>query len=240
MNILTALRRALRSLSSPPILLLLFVPFFLALLLWVVIFFVFWGVWLAGLTAFLDSSWLFHWVQSALSLQTQGALEWVSGIFLILIFLPLTYLTSVLLTSLILMPVLVSRLNRRDYADLEKKRGGSFQGSLGNTLIATGIYVGLFVLTLPLWLLPGFAMGIPVLLNAWLNRRIFAYDSLQDFASREERKAFLRGQGGGLFGLGVVLSLLSYVPFLSFLMPVFSGLAYTHYCLDGLRIQRRL
>jgi CysZ protein len=34
------------------------------------------------------------------------------------------------------------------------------------------------VVTIPLWLIPGFSLLMPLLLMGWLNRRTFAYDAL--------------------------------------------------------------
>lgn len=238
MKIARALRLTLVSLLRPEILLMLFVPFVVSLILWFAIFWFFWGAWVAGLSGLLQSTWLMDWLGSGAGLESLSGLHWVSGLFLVLIFLPLTYLTALLLTSGLVMPLMVQMIVRRDYADLEKLRGGSLRGSVWNSLWAGGIYLFLFALSLPFWLVPGLAFVLPVLLNAWLNKRVFVYDSLQDFAAREEFTLLERRERGRLYGLGILLALLTYLPLVSFILPVLSGLAYAHYCLGALREQR--
>jgi uncharacterized protein involved in cysteine biosynthesis len=43
---------------------------------------------------------------------------------------------------------------------------------------------------------------------------------------------------GDLFLLGILLSLLLYVPLVNLLVPVLGGLAFTHFCLARLAAQR--
>lgn len=79
---------------------------------------------------------------------------------------------------------------------------------------------------------------LSVLLNAWLNRRMFVYDALSEHASAAEL-AWARREGGWpLFAMSALLGLLYLVPLVNFLAPIYMGLAFTHYGLDALRRQR--
>jgi hypothetical protein len=74
----------------------------------------------------------------------------------------------------------------RDYPELEMKHGGTFMGSVWNGLIAVGVFLIIWIITLPLWLIPFGVLVVPTLLSAYLNQRLFMYDALMDHASREE------------------------------------------------------
>jgi CysZ protein len=96
----------------------------------------------------------------------------------------------------------------------------------------------LWIVTLPLWLTGIGAVLAPVLNSAYLNQRMFRYDALAEHARREEFARIVRASRGDLFLLGILVSLLLYVPVVNLLVPVLSGLAFTHFCLARLARER--
>jgi len=134
--------------------------------------------------------------------------------------------------------MLVGIVGAAHFPELERLRGGSFAGSVSNGVYAIVVYLLLWLLTLPFWLLGPFGLAISLLLNAWLNQRLFLYDALAEHASAEEM-ARLRGEAGWpLYALAPLLGLLYFVPFLNILAPVYMGLAFTHYALLILKKSR--
>jgi len=232
----TILRRAAADLMRPRVLSIMFLPMLLALMLWGGLFWAFGTVWVAGLEGVFNDSALPGWLGPTLA-------GWGVGIgvtmVLILLLLPAIYVTALFITSLIFMPILLSVVARRHYPELGRQYGGSFLGSLGNGLFALAIYLFIWLLTLPFWLLGPFGAGIAILLNAWLNQRLFLYDALAEHASKAEL-ATLRAQGGWpLYGLAAFLGLLHWVPVINFFAPVYMGLAFTHYGLEQLARSRK-
>jgi uncharacterized protein involved in cysteine biosynthesis len=225
------LSRAAADLMRPRVLAIMFLPMLLALMLWGALFWVFGTVWLAGLEGVFHDSPLPGWLGPTLA-------GWVIGMgvtmVLILLLLPAIYVTALFITSLVFMPILLSVVSRHHYPDLGRQYGGSFLGSLGNGLFALSVYLLVWLATLPFWLLGPFGAGIAIILNAWLNQRLFLYDALAEHASREELAA-LRAEGGWpLYGLAAFLGLLHLVPVVNFFAPVYMGLAFTHYGLEQL------
>ncbi|WII71862.1 EI24 domain-containing protein [Bdellovibrio sp. 22V] len=236
-SILFSFRSAFGALFRWRMLLLILAPSFVAMILVLLLFIIFWPNWVLGLSSFFSGMSLFQWVQN----QT-GFLElasWTAVLFLIMAFIPVAFLLAVILTSLFVMPVLLKWVSDEDFKDLEKKRGGSLAGSVWNTVVATVLFCMAFVVTLPLWLVPGCQVLVPLLLTAWLNKRVFMYDVLQDYATKEERQQIEKEEGHTLFGMGMLLGLLSYIPLAFFLVPVLSGLSYTYYGLSSLRRLRK-
>jgi CysZ protein len=232
-----ALKQALESCLDVRILLLLFVPFFLAVVFAVILFLTAGTLWVASL-----SGWFQH-TQFAEHLNQQwqlaGMVNSVSYIItlllVVLITLPLAYVLSVMVVSVFLMPILLHILDQKGFSVLQKKRGGTVLGNLWNTLKASAVYMILLVGTLPFWLFPGFAIVLPVVLGAFLNKKVFVYDVLEGYASKEEMAEIEATHRKSLYALGVVLGLLNYLPLTFVVMPVFAGLAYSYFCLNALK-----
>jgi uncharacterized protein involved in cysteine biosynthesis len=80
---------------------------------------------------------------------------------------------------------------------------------------------------------------LPALISALFNQRVFRYDALAEHASAGEYRAILRQAGGRLYALGLALAALYYIPIVNLLVPVLSGLAFTHLCLAELESLRQ-
>lgn len=234
--ILKAFRQSFESLLRLKMFLLVLLPPVLSVFGLFIVFIYFWQGWVAGISAFFGSLSIFQWLQNFTGLSEFAS--WTAVVFLILAFIPLAYLVAVLLTSVFVMPIVLKWVVDADFKHLEKKRGGSVVGSLWNTLLATVVFIFAFFITLPLWFIPGCQVVVPLLLTAWLNKKIFLYDVLQDFASKDERKRIENEDSGPLYGMGLLLGLLSYIPLAFFFVPVLSALSYTYYGLNAL-VERR-
>ncbi|WP_413570327.1 EI24 domain-containing protein [Bdellovibrio sp. HCB117] len=236
-SILTSLQQSLRALARPRMALLIFLPPVLSFVFLFALFVSFWAGWISGLTGFFSSLTAVNWMTTLTGL-TDFA-YWCSVVFLILLFIPMVFLFAVLMTSLFVMPIVLKWVGEVDFRGLQKKKGGSLLGSIWNTLSATVIFVILFLVTLPLWFLPGLQIVVPLILASWLNKKVFLYDVLQDYASKEERHLIEQKSSKDLYGLGLLLGLLSYIPLAFFFVPVLLALSYTYYCLNALQSLRK-
>ncbi len=231
-EILNALGKGLKSLLNPKMLVLTLGPMLLALLFWGGLFWWYWDVWVSDLTRVAAGygmeerlvGWGLSWVA-----------HWLVILFLISMLLPALYVTSLLFAAIFAMPMMLNFVAARDYPALEKKLGGTVVGSIWNALAAVLIFLVLWLLTLPLWLIPFGALIVPTLLSAYLNRRLFLYDALADHASAAEFEKIKEGASGRLFGLGAILGFVHYIPLLNFFTPIYIGLAYIHLSLTELQ-----
>lgn len=236
-DVMLAAGRALRSLKDPGTFWHMVWPALAATLLWVLAAVYGWADVTGAMMGWIEGwPWVGGWVTQS---PTAAA---VSGFMLDLIvvfaLLPLIYLTSAMLVSVIAIPLMLERVGRRDYAELELRRGGSNMGSAWNSAAAAAIFVGALLLSLPLWLIPGLGLVISVLLTAWLNRRAFGYDALMLHADRDELARLPQRLKHPLFMLGGVCALAAHVPLVNIVAPAFSGLAFVHYLLEALRRER--
>ena len=218
-DILDALGNAFKSLLHPKMLVLILWPMLLSLLFWGGLFWWFWDAWVGDLMHLSQGygveerlvQWGFVWVA-----------HWLVTLLLISLLLPAIYVTSLLFTAIFAMPLMLNFVAARDYPELEKKYGGSFVGGIWAAVIAVTVFLILWLITLPLWLIPFGAFVVPTLLSAYLNKRLFLYDALADHASAEEYEKIKVVAQGRTFGMGALLGFVHYIPVLNFFTPIFS------------------
>ncbi len=260
--VLNAYGRALMAQLHGRMLLLSILPFILSLLLWGVL------LWLglqplvdALQSLFIDYD-LFKQTGGWLAALGLGALKLVVvPLAAMLLLLPLMVLTSLIFIGLVAMPAIVRHVGSRHYPALELKRGGNLLGSVGIALVSFGLFIGLWLLSLPLYLFPPLALLAQVALWGWLTSRVMSYDALADYASLDERQALMQqhripllmigvasGLAGALPGIvwvgGAVLSVVLF-PLLAaisiwlyVLIFIFTGLWFQFYCLQALHVMR--
>ena len=148
------------------------------------------------------------------------------------------YLTASLLAAIIIMPLLLNRLAATEYRDVAPMGKDSFVAATVNSIFASILFVAGWLLTLPLWIIPGLSLILPLLLMAWYNRRTFAYDALSMHASVEEWASLRPRAKGPMFMLGLTMALLAHVPVLGLLVPALAALSFIHYGLEALRRSR--
>ena len=236
--ILKAFKRALQSLLDLKVLLLMTLPFFMATFCLILFLILFWASW----TDFLISTESFRWLSENI-----GDNFFLSSIKFVLILLatififgPLWYLACITMISVFLLPVLLPYLQKKFYPGLEKIKGGHFFGSLRNAARTTSIYLLFLALTVPFWILTPMGPLISVIATAYLNKNIFLYDVLQDYASEKERINFELGRGWQGWGLGILTAMISWLPVINFIAPSLTALIFIHFYLGSLQENRKL
>jgi hypothetical protein len=108
----------------------------------------------------------------------------------------IAYLAASLLAAIVIMPLMLKHCRHR-VPDVAAMGKDSFVAA-GNSVVATVLFIVGWVVSIPLWLIPGFSLLIPLLLMGWLNRRTFAYDALSMHASAGEWQAIHRPESAAL------------------------------------------
>jgi hypothetical protein len=156
-----------------------------------------------------------------------------------LLILSASYLLAMLLTAVFVLPLLLKHIAAVDFPDLARAGSDSLVASTWNSVSAALLFIAGWLLTLPLWLVPGLGLLLPFFWMAWLNRRTFAYDVLAEHASAPEWNQLRRGKATPLFVLGLLMALLAHLPLIGLLAPSLAALAYIHFCLEALRRMRQ-
>jgi len=181
---------------------------------------------------------LSRWLANTLLGGDAGWTQWVAGTGAALLLMLAAVITVLAAVAVLAMPVIVAAVAARDYPLLARGNGGTFAGSLANALTAIIVFLPLALLALLLLWLPPLFAGVSMLLNAWLNQRLFRYDALALHAGRDELPAVIRGARGRLLLLGLLLAPLSLIPFVNLVAPIYAGIAFTYLCLGELAAYR--
>ena len=232
--ILDALARALRDLFSLRVLWVVVWPMLVALLLWLVLGITFWSTFSGWIAQGLDTLGIQTWLAD---LQPVWIAHGIQALLHLMLFVPLVMLTALVITALFGMPALVRLVAGRDYPQLSRENGGGLVGSLWNAVVAIAVFVALWLVTLPLWLI-GVGVIVPFVAAGYLNQRLFRYDAIAEHASADEMAVLFRQARSGWWGLGVLTGLVQFVPLLNLLGPVFAALAFIHFGLARLDRQR--
>ena len=231
-EILLALQRSVTTLGRGRVWFYFFAPALVALLLMVVFSAVALDRLVTQLAEQPPATWLTAW----------GA-EWLAGALATLgawlLMLSASYLVAMLLTAIVVLPLLLNHLAATDYPELARLGRDSVLAGAWNSVAAALLFLVGWLLTLPLWLIPGMALVLPLFWMAWLNRRTFAYDALSLHATQEEWQHLRRQRANVLIWLGLVMALLTHVPLLGLFAPSLAALAYIHFCLEALRRLRQ-
>jgi uncharacterized protein involved in cysteine biosynthesis len=230
-DVMLALFRSLASLRNGRLWRYVLAPALFSLLLWV-------GLAFWGLGLFVE--WLLD--HPPMTLLIGWGVAWLAHILAYLggwmAIFACAYLTTSLLAALLIMPLLLKHLAETEYRDVAAMGKDSFVAAGLNSLFASLVFVAGWFLSLPLWLVPGLSLLLPMLLMAWFNRRTFAYDALSMHATEAEWRELFRRHKAPLFMLGLSMALLAHIPFVGLLVPTLAALSFVHYGLEALRRSR--
>ncbi len=228
-EVLRAAVRAMRDLGRGAILWQALWPPLVSLFLWGI---VAWYAWLPL------SGWLIDRLPAWPWLDWLG--PWLVHAALALVFAPLIYVTALVLISAFALPKMMAIVAASDYAKLSRRNtpAAALWGSIANAVGSGALYVAGWLVCLPLLLVPGGLLVLPIAWSAWLNQRTFRFDALAEHATADERTRLVREERGRFWLAGLVSALAAYVPVFNLLAPAFAALLFTHLGLALLARQR--
>lgn len=160
-----------------------------------------------------------------------GSWEWIQSsgtvIFAVLLGYMMIIITISLFTSLFSEPLLI-KLAKKHYRDVEVVGSPSITKSLILTLKASGIFLVLFLFTIPLIFVP--ILGQIWMLWLWsiLIKEPTAYDVGSLFISN---KTILKEKQKSSRVMAVIASLFNYIPILNIFAPLFGQILFLHHIL---------
>lgn len=157
--------------------------------------------------------WALQWLES---IGAPGLRAVLAPLILVALAVPVMVVACLLLVTQFMTPSMVSLVEQRRFAGLERRRGPSWGASmLGGLLRSVGLSLlalGVMVLSLPLWLVPPMVLIIPPLVWGWLAMQIMSFDVLADHATAAERVALMREHRWPLLTIGIISGLLGAAP----------------------------
>jgi hypothetical protein len=238
-RVLAAFSRGLVSQLHPRMLALLVWPFLVAIAGWIVLAWFAWGPlvdWISE--SLLGRFSVFQWTFERMAgMGFEAAPDLVATVLALLVAIPMIFATGVGLVGVFAMPVVLRHLDAR-YPDVRRRGSASIGGSIWNAVSSLAIFVVGYLLTMPLWLVPPLAFIVPWLWWSWLTARTMRFDSLVEHADPVERRALVATHRRAYLALGLLVTVLNYIPPLFLVTPVLSALAYAHFSLEALRRAR--
>ena len=230
MQVFKALIHAINDLFQLKVLWIIIWPILAASIFWLTLGSIFWDTSSGWTEEVLVTTGIEHWIEGM-------QIEWIAsgiqiGLYLIL-FLLLVVVTSLMLTAIFSMPALIHLVARRYYPELKYEYGGSIVSNIVNAMIALAVFILIWIITAPLWLI-GIGVVVPFVAAAYMNQQLFRYDALSEHASHQELKILLNTDRASLWGLGLMTGSLQFIPLVNFFAPVLAALAFVHFELDRL------
>jgi len=178
--------------------------------------------------------------------------------------LPLLILSALLMTGMLTMPAIVKHVASRHHFHLEARKGGGLWRSLWIAVSSYFVFALLWIVSLPLAIIPPLGFVIQPILWGWLTYRVITFDALAEHADAEELKMITKSHRRPLLLIGMITGAMGTVPMLMWLggiltatlsvvlLPVLAGLAiwlylmvfvftglwFEHYCLAALAKHR--
>lgn len=237
--VLVAFKRAAVSQLHPKMLLAVLLPFIVALLGAILLLWAFWTP-------------LTEWL--ALQSADWGVLNTVDGWLLTIglfsiklylipllaagILLPMSGILGLIIAAVFVMPIVLGHLDKSHYAGLRRQGKNATTLSAWNAIWVGLLFIAGWLLTMPLWLFPPFAVLLPIFWWAFAITRLLRVDAVVEHASVEERRYLWKRHNRQWWLIGFCLALINLVPPAWLIMPVFSSLVYAHFGLEALRRHR--
>lgn len=209
-------------------------PILIATLLWLAVGYIFQDIFSELTYQVFDVIGIGEWLKS---IESDWIAATIQGLFHIFLFVPLVIITTLIITTIFVTPALIKLVADRNYPELKRANGGSVSGSIINAVLASGIFILIWVITLPLWTV-GVGVIVPFVAAAFMNQQLFRYDALSEHATKQEIKIICASNRYSLWVLGLLTGFMQFVPLLNLLAPIFTALAFIHFGLEHLKLLR--
>jgi hypothetical protein len=210
-----------------------------------------------AVNAYLNSPGVLSSILNWLSFITTGGLRAVVAPLVVLaLTLPVMVMVCLLAVSVLMTPAVVRLVAQRRFANLHERKGAALWRQVLWSLGSTAVALLVLLVTLPLWLIPPFALLLPPLIWGWLTYRVLAFDALAAHATPDERKQVFQAHRSRLFMMGVFTGIMGAAPgvigasgalsvvLAPILLPLaiwiytlvfaFASAWFAHFCLDAL------
>lgn len=242
LKVFRAMGLSIGSLFSFQLLFVLMLPTVLVSGAWIFFLYKFFLLWNESLVNFLLHSWIVDFLKGPLetftALTMVAVMGWFSVIILVVVLLPLIYGTHLMIFTIFVLPLVLQHLWKKNYPEINKKKNGLWIKSFFKTIGYFSIYLFLYFLFLPLWLIPGVQVILPVALNSYLLKKTMCEDIFSEFCTKEEQKYLQVSEDTPLTLMSIFMSILSLVPIVQLLSPLMAALGFSHLCFGIIKEHR--
>lgn len=123
-------------------------PILVSTLLWLIVGFIFQDSFSELILLVLSEIGIGEWLQN---MESGWITSGIQSLIHIILFIPLVIITTLLITTIFVMPALIQLVAKRSYPELKREYGGTLSGSIINAILASVIFILIWVITVPLW-----------------------------------------------------------------------------------------
>ncbi|MCX5589720.1 EI24 domain-containing protein [Alcaligenes endophyticus] len=235
-SVSSAFARAVVSQLQPRMIFALLMPFFFMLVGFILLSWLLWTPVQGWLTQVLTEWNLFDNVdQWLVSIGLFSLKLYLAPLLALGVLLPLAGVIGLVLAAVLVMPMVLRHVSKKDYPELQLRGRHATAMSVWNAIWVGTIFVVGWLVTLPLWLFPPFALILPVFWWTFAFTLLLRVDALVEHADASERKYLWRRLKLSYWTIGLVIALLNLFPPAWLILPVFSALVFAHFSLENLR-----
>ena len=154
------------------------------------------------------------------------------------ILLPMSGILGLIIAAVFIMPIVLGHLDKANYPGLRRQGHNATMLSAWNALWVGGLFILGWLITLPLWLFPPFAVMLPIFWWSFAITRMLRVDAIVEHATVQERRYLWSRHNRQWWLIGFCLALINLLPPAWLFMPVFSSLVFAHFGLEILRQHR--
>lgn len=236
-TVFVALQKAFKTQFHPKMIQAIFLPFIVGVVLFAILMLLAWSPlkdWLyVSFSSWPWVQWLeHHWGGETLT-------QWSSYFIAFALIMAVSGIAGLASAAVFVTPMAIGLLSKKEYHDLEKKGVNANRISIFNAVKVSTIFVVGWIVTLPLWLIPMASAVLSIFWSAYALSQMCKVDGIVEHATSEERKQILHKHSKQFWMIGICCGLLTLIPFMGFVMPVYSILACAHYGLSTLREMRK-
>ena len=123
-------------------------------------------------------------------------------------------------------------MRKIDFPTLIKNSASIFDATT-ISLSLSAKYICVWIGTFPLWFfIPGGNILVPYLLLSWFNSQLLSYEVLLELMPKEGASCFIKNHRLDIYLMGLMTSVLYFIPLLNFLAPVITAFAFTRLILS--------
>ncbi|HLU00360.1 MAG TPA: EI24 domain-containing protein [Burkholderiaceae bacterium] len=154
------------------------------------------------------------------------------------ILLPMSGILGLIIAAVFVMPIVLGHLDKTHYQGLRRVGRNATALSVWNAVWVGGVFIVGWLVTMPLWLFPPFAVLLPIFWWTFAITRLLRMDAIVEHATPEERRFLWSRYNRHWWLIGFALAIINLVPPAWLIMPVFSSLVFAHFGLEALRQHR--
>ena len=159
------------------------------------------------------------------------AATFIANFMLLVLFFPLVYLTALFILGIFGMEKMVDHVAAQMSPSPERRRGGGTAGSIWNGIVSLTGIVLLFLVSLPLWLVPPLGPIAVLAILSWVNQRLLRYDAVSARGQGRNAPPLREHRGSTVWACCWPWRATSHF---NLLAPVVFGLAFIRYLLGAL------